>query len=286
MMKNGNDTLYHYTSLEGALGILKTGNIWATDINYLNDSSELLIAIECFKKELSSYAKTTKPNNDHVPALESIIKTYEEKMHIPIATCSFSEDGDSLSLWRGYQGQHYGVALGFDREKLEGATSAKFSLGKCEYVVSKQQKMAETEVNRLMENINKHENYAMGFYLAITRLAPLLKNPKFRNELEWRLFSKATFGYKDTCFRVGKSMLIPYCECSLFGQKKVGAFRQDSNKLVTEIVVGPSPNPELSRQSMVSLLSKIGRHTGFQRPGSTIEPRRLVTSSNIPYRDW
>ena len=33
--------IYHYTSPEGILGIIESNSLWATDINYLNDSSEL-----------------------------------------------------------------------------------------------------------------------------------------------------------------------------------------------------------------------------------------------------
>ena len=33
-------TVHHYTTSSGACGILNTGTIWATDIRFLNDSSE------------------------------------------------------------------------------------------------------------------------------------------------------------------------------------------------------------------------------------------------------
>ena len=34
------DVLYHYTTSEGLLGILRDDKLWATDIFHLNDSSE------------------------------------------------------------------------------------------------------------------------------------------------------------------------------------------------------------------------------------------------------
>jgi hypothetical protein len=33
--------VYHYTSTDGLLGILDSGHLWATDLRYLNDTSEL-----------------------------------------------------------------------------------------------------------------------------------------------------------------------------------------------------------------------------------------------------
>jgi hypothetical protein len=38
--------LYHYTSLTGLQGIVNSGVIWATNIFYLNDSKELLNAVD------------------------------------------------------------------------------------------------------------------------------------------------------------------------------------------------------------------------------------------------
>lgn len=34
-------TLYHYTSLDAVQSILREGGLWATDIHYFNDSTEL-----------------------------------------------------------------------------------------------------------------------------------------------------------------------------------------------------------------------------------------------------
>ena len=39
------DKLYHYTSLNGLLEIIRTKSIWATDILFLNDSSECKYSI-------------------------------------------------------------------------------------------------------------------------------------------------------------------------------------------------------------------------------------------------
>ncbi|GAF99954.1 unnamed protein product, partial [marine sediment metagenome] len=37
---NNSKIVYHYTSLEGLIGIINSQRIWATDILYLNDASE------------------------------------------------------------------------------------------------------------------------------------------------------------------------------------------------------------------------------------------------------
>ena len=45
MSKEVPDVLYHYTDSGGLKGILSSGKIWATDIHYLNDKSEIQLAL-------------------------------------------------------------------------------------------------------------------------------------------------------------------------------------------------------------------------------------------------
>jgi hypothetical protein len=40
------DILYHYTSAAGLCGIIQSVSIWASKIQHLNDSTELLLALK------------------------------------------------------------------------------------------------------------------------------------------------------------------------------------------------------------------------------------------------
>ncbi len=44
--------LYHYTNAAGLNGIISSNRMWATNISYLNDSSEILYASELIKQTL------------------------------------------------------------------------------------------------------------------------------------------------------------------------------------------------------------------------------------------
>lgn len=44
--------LYHYTSQTGLLGIISKKSIWATAINYLNDTLEFEYSMKLIKEEL------------------------------------------------------------------------------------------------------------------------------------------------------------------------------------------------------------------------------------------
>ncbi len=47
------DTLYHYTTFKGLIGIVKTGTLWASDIRYMNDSAELMHTADLIRQEVS-----------------------------------------------------------------------------------------------------------------------------------------------------------------------------------------------------------------------------------------
>ena len=46
------DTLYHYTNLEGLMGIIQDKAIWATHTQYLNDTKEYTLALGLIRDEI------------------------------------------------------------------------------------------------------------------------------------------------------------------------------------------------------------------------------------------
>src|ERR1035441_9565471 len=61
--------LYHYTTAEGLLGILNEQAFWATDCEFLNDSSEMRYGLQLFTHKLREYAtdrKSTRLNSSHL----------------------------------------------------------------------------------------------------------------------------------------------------------------------------------------------------------------------------
>jgi hypothetical protein len=142
--------LYHYTSLEGLLGILginssQPQSIWATNILYLNDASELNYALELLKEQICNFQKG--PVNVLAPGgmfFQKLMELIEGENFIPTGplgyyVCSFSQEEDLLSQWRGYCPKGIGVSLGFKFSKLkECARSQGFLLKCCIYEGNKQ----------------------------------------------------------------------------------------------------------------------------------------------------
>src|SRR5438876_12190342 len=51
--------LYHYTSQDGLLGIVKSRSLWATNISHLNDSTEFELSLGLIQKSLSAGIDTS-----------------------------------------------------------------------------------------------------------------------------------------------------------------------------------------------------------------------------------
>jgi hypothetical protein len=109
------------------------------------------------------------------------------------------------------------------------------------------------------------------------RVAPAIKDKAFADEREWRIISRPVGVIsKGFAFRPGKSMITPYYKIPLFGNPDdVGRPR------VRRIVVGPTPNPELSKRSVRSLILS-ERLERIVAPGGVID----IDDSTVPYRSW
>jgi Protein of unknown function (DUF2971) len=97
--------IYHYTSAENALNILKSGELWFTERAHLNDPSEIKFGIELAEYVARSLASP----------IADWLRHLRERFMVPHAyyTASFSVDGDSLPQWRAYADDGKGIALGF-----------------------------------------------------------------------------------------------------------------------------------------------------------------------------
>ena len=118
-------SLAHYTNLAGLQGILESGNLWASNVAFLNDREELLHGVKCAGRALS----TLRDNKLHLwrDAISEVIKQIENgRLPNTYAAC-FCERTDLLSQWRAYGGSEQGVSLAFNPEGLHALKSGRRS---------------------------------------------------------------------------------------------------------------------------------------------------------------
>lgn len=264
------ETIYHYTTQKGILGIVPTRSMWATQAHFLNDKNEVFLTFKLLEIELSRLVGESQSSH-HRSLLNEIRHNLEKLNQSHICTISFCKEGDLLSQWRGYAAQGKGYALGFDLKKLSRiAKKQNFVAWPCIYNPSLQLELVNylidcwlTEFSSPMVDRSKMIGKINS---SICQLAPVIKDESFSEEQEWRLISSATGSEKNMDFREGTYSLIPYLNFYL----KVKHYRDCFKR----IVVGPSPHTDLAVNSLKMFLA----HNKL----SDVE----VAVSRIPYRNW
>ena len=155
-------TLYHYTDQNGFLGIIQNKELWATKIQFLNDSSEYTIALNILKDYIENIdpEKVTEPITIEgkyisLDDYKEIASTLIEKRinETSIYVCSFSEHPDLLSQWRGYSKSSGGYSVGFSfDEVLLSLRGKRALLEKCVYSPEESKKKIIDKIESLFEN--------------------------------------------------------------------------------------------------------------------------------------
>jgi hypothetical protein len=102
------DTVFHYTTAAGLLGILRDSVLWATDLRFLNDAQEAVFARDLFLpalRDISNPAASSEHPFHHNP--EGFGAAFEQYKHhveqvlgsdlFSIYVACFCESGDLLS---------------------------------------------------------------------------------------------------------------------------------------------------------------------------------------------
>jgi hypothetical protein len=274
--RNGPRCLYHYTNAEGLIGIFASRSLWATQVQYLNDSMELFHAADLIGAALQRRSGSSS-------SLDALSDYAKARSNNRICVASLTEERDDLSQWRAYAGKGGGYALGFEMATLEHAVSGQahvrgnaWQLAPVVYEVSAQEAIAEHIAKHLdatcrLADANLPPGEAreagQGEYLSLwLSVGPLLKDPSFAAEREWRIVSPPVpHGKNLLSFRSGRA-LTPYTSFDLLAGKP---------KLVLpEVVVGPGPHPTLNSDAVSAL--------AFEKGISLT----AAPASRIPYRDW
>ena len=264
-----NSTLYHYTSLHGLMGIIQSRQLRASELRYMNDSTELLYALDLLQSAIT--LRSHQATDDKI-----LLSNFSDWLHNQIArgpmlfSASFRANGNLLSQWRGYSNHGKGISLGFNHQAIQSLASAQnFHLGRCLYDVGKQQMLAGRIIDCVTSMCNQHDDIDVvlqDIEADLMSICALLKHPAFTEEQEWRLvspiFTSATPG--SIAFREGKAMLVPYY---LFDLEFEGEIKLD------HVYVGPTPNATLSVSALTHYLTQ-----------NRARPANGISDSEIPYR--
>lgn len=279
------ETLYHYTSFRGLLGIVESRVLWASDVRYMNDSAEMKHSVDLVRDDVT---RRLAEGHHHPKLLNQFLEwiTYRITNGHMLFGASFRSNGNLLSQWRSYSAPGKGVSIGFDPDDiLLRARDQSFQIGKCIYDSTVQRRLIEQIVDAVVDLADARgegddsaegqpsRSYHPAFERVesdLLRIAALLKHPSFQEEEEWRIVSPVITDYvrSPVLFREGASMLVPYFEFKLTS----GSGEPIS---LEHLFLGPTLNINLSMDSLKLYLAKQG-----------INPRRGISYCQIPYRQW
>lgn len=277
------EAMYHYTDLPGLMGILNSQALWATNIEFLNDSMEYEYGRVLFQEVVEQKIRVGKHNSEYLEILLSLIPQPKDEIY----TVSFCQQGDLLGQWRGYGNSQTGVAIGFryyssKAPQAIGAKNEFFWPVTVLYDEYKQRKIAEAIIDKGEEYITQKgfdpDAMAERANRSIqTYFLPRFKHPSFSEEREMRIIHKQYPGSEENLvvnYRVQGSRLVPYVIKRYWMQTTT----TEQNTItkqglpIREIVIGPGQDRDLLFRGIRHFLNEKGM--------DNIE----VVLSTIPYR--
>ena len=214
--------LYHYTSGDGFMKIVEDKRLLATHISCLNDTSEVLHAMEKFKLKLEAKLKETLPTS-----LRRLFARFKEAVdaerieNSPIYVACFSAAEDDLNQWRAYGGGEGGYCIQFDGTELRKKDGTDAILVKIWYGEAEQERI----LNQIIEvtertfsamsayrqdliNEDLIDEFFENWLKTLYFLTPCFKNHKFSAEAEWRYVAYLGNRGKDARRFVQKSSML------------------------------------------------------------------------------
>lgn len=268
--------VYHYTSLEGFVGIVQSRSLWLSDYSYLNDKRELMHGVETIRKVI---AEMLPMNAD--ARVADLLGAWDRELAVPkhrVCVASFSSEGDSLSQWRAYGPIAIGISpyhlpihayqanlrpVEYDREAQNKLTTVYLNHMTQAYMAD----LSEGRLERIPDAYHRTDRHV--------ELAAFFKDPAFRDEQEYRLayiedpvaFQSEELPVPPKRFRVHKSKLLPY----VVSDELFPLEGQREPLEIKEVVLGPGTD-ELLERGICEFLA------------SCEMPDVTVRMSTVPYR--
>jgi hypothetical protein len=107
--------IYHYTSADVALAILRSDTFWLTEYSKTNDSSEFTYARDRFLKTYNERTVWI----EEIPRLLATTNLIELESETTMMIGCFSIEGDDLGQWKEYGDRGRGCVIGFDALQLK-----------------------------------------------------------------------------------------------------------------------------------------------------------------------
>jgi hypothetical protein len=270
--RRGSGTLWHYTSGDGLIGILQSGEFWVTQVSCVNDAVELRYAQAILLRNLKQARAESRLPDDEANLLDRAVLglSADPTPSSPWFVGCLSEHADDLSQWRAYGGGEGGYALAFDTATLHTILHLHqiYLAGVC-YDPDVHEDIARSVVQATLAFYREGlaarpgadaAQWAHVFLQAwsneLTYIAPIIKHPAFSAEMEWRLLRQLREpDLPNLKYRQRQSMMARHLPLAL----RLPYAPAGSRLLpISGVLVGPSRHKDLSVVSVATMLRTIG----------------------------
>lgn len=234
LMTNKSDRIYHYTSQEAMLAIIGYNSFYASNIRFLNDTSELIYGKNLIKRIIRRLLEDEEYKFDRenftdkgVYLLKEMLIAIEKQSITDLYVLCFSRSKDLLSQWRGYATN--GVLIELDSEELFSSFEGNYLMRDIIYDIKKQESKIIEEIRILImyavygsedlfelssDDLNEFPSSASRVLLNST---VWFKDSCWKEEKEFRLVYNAkspVFNHKnlDIKYRSNCNFIVPYVE--------------------------------------------------------------------------
>lgn len=258
--------IFHYTSGVGAVGIFGSGKLWASDLAYLNDASELQYAADLIEEVKNEFIQNSSPEAKELLKRSTFLTT-PYALDVGYYAACFCTNGDLLSQWRAYGGVTDGYSIGFATEEF---LKAGFKLRRVLYDPAAQRALLastfsrvlsvfeEIRAGRSVEDLDRDlilAPFAEFLNKHIVEYIYCFKHPSFYEENEWRIV--IDFNREDHLnfveFRQGQGRHIPYVKFNCQGEAGLAP-----DLPVVSVTIGPNFTPPLAKKSMHLMIERYG----------------------------
>lgn len=262
----------HYTSADGAIGILTNMELWLTNIYFLNDNQEMFYTYKLIKKEVlpaikeqidENFAKTISNYIEYLLSEEYFKEESKTLARNDFYIASFSLEEDNLSLWNYYtKTGATGYSLTFkDYMFMDHAVAQ----GKVCYNADEQKQML---INTILKYNTDYQNsqsevkkgdVAKELIYNFKIYSLFFKAKKYEIEKEYRIImtilTSTSEEEKECWYRQKNGLIIPYIKLDL---KKLQENYQEYDFIIDKITISPLNNGEITRYGIRRLTDCAG----------------------------
>lgn len=252
----------HYTSLNGLKSILKNKSIWFSDLDFLNDTSEMEYGLTMIRKYLDENSNNY--DNNFIQKIERLCATnksdylkLKEDLNSAYYVMSFTIDEDSLPMWYYYtkDKEHKGCNIKFNKDLLMDSIKnlqnfkENCIFGKVLYDESEQLNIIKKlfdKIYPIYQKENQKNKILSQFVVCLHLLAVFMKTKCFDVEKEYRLVFRTVdkFDKVKVNFRNSNSLIIPYLDLKFCPHS------------ISKITLSPSVQNQILKVGILKLLAE------------------------------